>query len=93
MRDEIRNLNAIIKLSLRNQVQIQATNPIERDIIKTPKTADNAQWQKIPSRGKNTKTQTKIDESQVLKQTQQLNRFQSWRQKLQRKLPRKQSMT
>ena len=73
LRDEIRSLNEIIKLSLRSGIQTPAMNKIERGVIRSTEAGDNARWQEIPLKRKN--TQAKVDESQILKQTPLQNRY------------------
>ena len=69
LRGEIRNLNEIIKLSLRSEIQASAISKTERGVIRCTEAGDNARWQEIPLKRKNAITQAKVDESHVLKQT------------------------
>ena len=69
LRGEIRNLNEIMKLSLRSEIQASAMSKTERGVIRCTEAGDNARWQEIPLKRKNAITQAQVDESHVLKQT------------------------
>ena len=75
LRDEICKLNEIIKLSLRSEIQTPAMNKIERGVTRSTGAGDNARWQEISLKRKNSITQAKVDESQVLRQTPLQNRY------------------